>query len=433
MFGYDIIKKKRDGYELSSEEINFFVQGVVQRTIADYQASAMLMAIYLRGMSTRETVDLTLAIRDSGAKIDLKDIEGVTVDKHSSGGVGDKTTLVVAPIVAACGVKVAKMSGRGLGHTGGTIDKLETIPGVSTTLDGTRFVDIVNNTGVCIAGQSANLAPADKILYALRDVTATVDSLPLIVSSIMGKKLALGTDGIVLDVKTGSGSFMKTPQQSRVLAREMVNIGNSAGRRTMAIISNMDMPLGNAVGNALEVVEAIDTLRGHGPEDFTSLCLTLASAMLYVAGMGERQYCYSMAGRALSDGSALRTFRNMVAAQGGDVAYVDNVSLFGQAPYKREVLSPYTGYIEGVNAEAYGHAAMLLGAGRATKHDAIDPLAGVVLHCKTSQAVLAGQPIATLYTSKPLSLDEAQRCILEATRFCALRPPAPVLVLDEIE
>ena len=429
MLVIDIIKKKRDGQELSQQEIAFFVRGVADGSVPDYQASAMLMAIYLRGMTQRETIDLTMAIRDSGDVISLSGIQGVKVDKHSSGGVGDKTTLVVAPLVASCGVKVAKMSGRGLGHTGGTVDKLESIPGFCTAMDGARFVDIVNKVGVCVVGQSANLAPADKRLYALRDVTATVDCLPLIVSSIMGKKLASDSDGIVLDVKTGSGSFMKSYEDAHTLAANMVAIGNAAGKRTLAVISNMDVPLGNTVGNALEVVEAIRTLQGQGPADFTRLCHTITAAMLYVGGKGTPDQCQALATQAMQGGGGLATLRAMVQAQGGDPAYIDDPALFGTAPYRRDVLAPCDGYIGHVNTEAYGHASLLLGAGRATKEDVIDPLAGLVLHRKTSQYVHAGEPIVTMYTSRPDSLDEAARCLLDATQFVdvPLDPPSVVL------
>lgn len=428
----DLIQKKRDGYALTKEEIEFFVRGVTDGSIPDYQISAMLMAIYFCGMNEDETAYLTYAIRDSGDRIDLSDIEGIKADKHSSGGVGDKTTLVVAPLVAACGLKVAKMSGRGLGHTGGTVDKLESIAGFRTSLQVDEFRRIVRKIGVCVVGQSANLAPADKKLYALRDVTATVDKLPLIVSSIMGKKLASGADVIVLDVKTGSGSFMKSIDQANELARQMVAIGRRAGKRTTAVISNMDVPLGSAIGNSLEVVEAIRTLQGKGPQDLVELSLALATAMLTQAGKGTKEQCRLLAQETLASGKALATFRAMVQAQGGDPRYIDDPTLFASAAYCRDVVAKESGYIAQVNTARYGHASLLLGAGRATKEDAIDFAAGIMLHKKTGDFVQAGEAFATLYTNKTDALDEAGEVLQEATAWSQQPVDTPKVILGEV-
>ena len=334
---YDIIQKKRDGGVLSAAEIEWFIDGYVKGEIPDYQAAALCMAIYFRGMNLEETTALTFAVRDSGERLDFSDIKGLRVDKHSTGGVGDKTSLVVTPIVASLGVKVAKMSGRGLGHTGGTIDKLEAIPGFCTDLPVDKFKDIVNEVGIAIVGQNASLAPADKLLYALRDVTATVDSLPLIVSSIMGKKLAADDDCIVLDVKTGSGSFMKTPQKSRELAEWMVEIGKRAGKRMRALITDMDRPLGYAIGNSLEVVEAVETLKGQGPNDLAELCVALASHILELAEKGSYAECERMVQKAIEDRTALDTFAKMVEAQGGDKEWILHPELFPKAKYEHTV------------------------------------------------------------------------------------------------
>lgn len=430
---YDIIQRKRDGGALTAEEIRFFVEGVTAGTIPDYQTSALLMAIFYRGMTFEETAALTMAICESGEVMDLSPIEGIKVDKHSSGGVGDKTTLVVAPIVASLGVKVAKMSGRGLGHTGGTVDKLESIPGFRTAISGEEFFDIVRRVGVAVVGQSGDLAPADKKLYALRDVTATVDSKPLIVSSIMGKKLAGGADGIVLDVKTGSGSFMKTVDEARDLARTMVAIGKSAGKKMVALVTDMDVPLGHAVGNSLEVVEAIRTLQGRGPSDLTQVCLELAANMLVLAGKGDLESCRKMAQGAIDDGTALVTLIKMVAAQGGDPAYISEPNRFGTAPYTRQVLAPRSGFIAHVDAQAYGFAALVLGAGRSRKEDPIDPLAGLRIHRKTGEYVTQGEPLVTLYTSNRESLADAECRILDATDWTDERPTCRPLILDRID
>lgn len=397
---YDVIAKKRNGETLSEEEIRFMIDGYVKGEIPDYQMSAMLMAIYLNGMNDKETATLTSEVAHSGDMVDLSPIEGIKVDKHSTGGVGDKTTLVVAPIVAACGVKVAKMSGRGLGHTGGTVDKMESIPGMRTTLTEEEFFQVVNNTGLSVIGQSGNLAPADKKLYALRDVTATVDSIPLIAASIMSKKLAAGSDCILLDVKTGSGAFMKTLDDSITLAEKMVAIGEHAGKKTMALITNMDIPLGSLIGNSLEVIEAVDTLKGDGPEDLTEVCLQLASGMLFLAGKGDLSACRAMAEKTIADGSALKRLIAMVEAQGGDSSVIKDTSLFQKAPFKLEVKSPKGGYITHMDTERCGIASSMLGAGRITKESEIDFAAGIALKKKVGQSVAEGEVMAVLYTSQ---------------------------------
>lgn len=430
---YDIIKKKRDGYALTNEEIRFFIDGYVKGDIPDYQASALCMAIFYKGMNVDETTALTLAIRDSGDVLDFSKIKGIRVDKHSTGGVGDKTSLVVAPIVASLGVKVAKMSGRGLGHTGGTVDKLESIEGFKVDLDSKTFIDIVNKVGIAIVGQSASLAPADKMLYALRDVTATVDSMPLIASSIMGKKLAADDDCIVLDVKTGSGSFMKTVQESKQLASLMVDIGKKAGKKMLALITDMDIPLGYAIGNSLEVKEAIATLNGNGPRDFTEVCVALASNMLYLAGHGSEEECRKKVLSSISDGIAIKTFENMVTAQGGNAEWIQNPELFPTAKFSREVKAEKSGYINRVDAEGYGISALLLGAGRNTKEDKIDYSAGIILGKKTGDYVKEGDTIATLYTSDAQKLDSAERKFIESTFITEQKPILRPLVLDKVE
>lgn len=430
---YDIIKNKRDGGKLSKEEIDFFVKGYTAGEIPDYQASALCMAIYFRGMDDEETTNLTLAIAASGDKVDLSGINGVKVDKHSTGGVGDKTSLIIAPIVASYGVKVAKMSGRGLGHTGGTIDKLEAIDGYQTSIDKKEFFRIVNEVGVSIIGQSGNLAPADKKLYALRDVTATVDSLPLIVSSIMGKKLAAGADCILLDVKTGSGGFMKTLEDSTKLAKSMVEIGHLAGKKVIALITDMDVPLGKAIGNSLEVIEAVETLRGEGPEDLTEICIDIAANMLYMAGKGTVKECEALAKKAIADGSALQTLVKMVHAQGGNEKLLLDTSQFKKAAYDYEVKAQKSGYIEHVDTESYGMASLALGAGRAKKEDPIDYSAGITLEKKTGDFVKEGDVIAVLHTNKPESVKEAEERILKATEISSEPVEKKPIILGRIE
>jgi len=430
---YDIIQKKRDGHALTQEEIQWFIGGYIAGDIPDYQVAALCMAIYFQGMNLEETTALTFAVRDSGECLDFSDIKGLRVDKHSTGGVGDKTSLVVAPIVASLGVKVAKMSGRGLGHTGGTIDKLEAIPGFCTDLPIEKFKAIVNEVGIAIVGQNATLAPADKLLYALRDVTATVDSLPLIVSSIMGKKLAADDDCIVLDVKTGSGSFMKTPEKSRELAEWMVEVGKRAGKRMRALITDMDRPLGYAIGNSLEVVEAIHTLQGKGPEDLTQLCVALAAHILNLAEKGDYAACEKMAKEAIANGTAWQMFARMVKAQGGDETWIVNPEKFPQAEHSYTVTAKKSGYIVGVDTESYGVASLLLGAGRNTKEDVIDMVAGIYLCAKTGDYVKAGDPIAILYSSKQDRFSAAEERLLKATRMDKNPPKCEPLILDIVE
>ena len=429
---YDIIKKKRDGGELTTEEIKYFIKGVTDGSIPDYQISALCMAIYFRGMSVRETCDLTFAVRDSGDKLDFSTINGIRADKHSTGGVGDKTSLVVAPVVASFGVKVAKMSGRGLGHTGGTIDKLEAIDGFKTTLSEEEFIKQVNDIGFAIVGQSKQFAPADKKLYALRDVTATVDSMPLIAASIMGKKLAADDDCIVLDVKTGSGSFMKSVEKSKELARLMVDIGKSAGKKMVALITNMDRPLGYAIGNSLEVIEAVETLQGHGPKDFTEVCLTLAGYMLSLAGKGSIEECIAMAKEAIADGSAYRKFMQVVESQGGDATLIEDTTNFAQAKYSHSVKCKESGYIVSVNTESYGLASLALGAGRNTAEDSIDYSAGIVLRKKTGDYVEVGDELATLYSNNSSTFTTAEKMLLEATEISGAKPDVEPLIYDII-
>lgn len=430
---YDIIKKKRDGGILEKNEIDFFIKGYTNGEIPDYQASALLMAIFFNGMDADETANLTMAIAKSGDTIDLSDIKGFKADKHSTGGVGDKTTLIVAPIVASCGVKVAKMSGRGLGHTGGTVDKLEAIPGFQTSLPREKFLDIVSNIGCCVIGQSGTLAPADKKLYALRDVTATVDKLPLIASSIMGKKLASGDDGIVLDVKIGSGAFNKTFDEGLALAKTMVTIGNRAGKITRAVLSNMDKPLGYAVGNSLEVKEAIETLQGHGDTELKELCIELAANMLALAGKGELADCRLIAADKLNSGEAFHTFRKMVKAQGGNTEYIDNPTLFVIGPEKYEIKSIKTGYITKMNTEKYGLASLILGAGRNKKEDKIDAGAGLVVKKKTGDFVNVGDTLAVLYAADRTHFDDAEDAVLSALTFGVEAPAAIPIILGRVK
>ena len=430
---YDIIHKKRDGLELSEAEIKWFIDGYVKGEIPDYQVSALCMAIYFKGMTIEETTALTFAIRDSGDKLKFNNINGLRVDKHSTGGVGDKTSLVVTPIVATLGVKVAKMSGRGLGHTGGTVDKLEAIPGFRTDLPTEEFEDIVNRVGIAIVGQNATLAPADKLLYALRDVTATVDSLPLIVSSIMSKKLAADDDCVVLDVKTGSGSFMKTKEASRELAEWMVAIGKAAGKRMRALITDMDRPLGYAIGNSLEVIEAINTLKGNGPDDLTELSVALASHMLVISDRGSYEECERNVRRVIENGEALNTFANMVEAQGGNKEWILNPELFPAAPYSMNVQAESDGYIVGVNTEGYGVASLLLGAGRNTMADKIDFSAGIKLVKKTGDKVQRGDTIAVLYTSDESKFEAAKKRLIDSTYIGDTEPNCEPLILDIVE
>lgn len=394
----DIIYKKREGYELTKEEINFFIDGYTKGDIPDYQASALLMAIYFRGLNKAETFDLTNAMRYSGDTVDLSKIKGIKVDKHSSGGVGDKTTLVVAPIAASCGIPIAKMSGRGLGFTGGTVDKMESIPGFKTALEPDEFMKQVNDIGISVIGQTAHIAPADKKLYALRDVTSTVDNFGLISSSIMSKKLAAGSDAIVLDVKCGDGAFMESLHDATTLANLMVEIGNSAGKKTVAVITDMNQPLGKAVGNSLEVIEAIETLKGNGPEDFYELCKRIAGVMLFV---GEKAKTvdegYLMAEDAIKSGRALNKFREFVIHQGGNPVIIDRYMTFPQAKRKEEILAESSGFIKEIKARTIGIASQKTGAGRETKEDEIDLSAGILLNKKVGDKVEKGEVLCTLY------------------------------------
>lgn len=429
----DILEKKRDGGELSYAELEFFVRGLTLGEIPDYQLSAWLMAVYFRGMSDRELAELTDLMAHSGDMTDLSPLGERTVDKHSTGGVGDKTTLIVAPLVASLGGIVAKMSGRGLGFTGGTVDKLESIPGFRTELSSEEFLALSASHGLCVVGQSGNLAPADKKLYALRDVTATVESIPLIASSVMSKKLAAGARSIVLDVKVGSGSFMKDIESAKILAEKMTGIGKSAGRRMAAVLTNMDVPLGYAVGNSLEVAEAVRVLEGRGPADLTEVSLTLASHMLSLATGEELTLARIRCEHALADGSAKRKLCEMVASQGGDVSYIENPSLFPKANVMSRVISPCDGYLSHMDAEKIGAASSVLGAGREKKGDRIDHSAGIVLLRKTGESVKRGEPVAELHTSDRERLSEAEKIFLSALAFSEERPEPARLVYDVIQ
>ena len=411
---YDVILKKRNNLELNKEEIDFFINGFTEGTIPDYQASALLMAIYFNGMNKRETADLTMAMAKSGDRLDLSKINGIKVDKHSTGGVGDKTTILLAPMVASCGVPVAKMSGRGLGHTGGTIDKLESIPGFSVSIPEEQFINNVNKLGLALVAQTGCLAPADKKIYALRDVTTTVDSIPLIASSIMSKKIASGADAIVLDVKVGDGAFMKDEESATLLAREMVEIGNNVGVKTIAVISDMNQPLGYAVGNSLEIIEAINTLKGNGPLDLLELCFALGSNMLLLA----KRVDTLEEGRALlkeniDNGNALNKLKEFVLAQGGDVSYIDDTSKFESAKYKIEVIAESNGMVTKINAQEVGIIAMEIGAGRATKEDKIDLSVGIVFNKKCSDKVKEGDILAVIYANDKGKGEKARQKLLK--------------------
>lgn len=412
---YDLIMKKRNGGKLTEEEIYFMINGYTKGEIPDYQMSAMMMAIYFRGMNDEETLHLTMAMAKSGETLDLSAIEGVKVDKHSTGGVGDKTSLALTPMVAACGVKIAKMSGRGLGHTGGTIDKLESFAGFSTGIDTKDFIKNVNEIGISIMGQTKDLAPADKLLYALRDVTATVDNMSLIASSIMSKKLAAGADAIVLDVKSGSGAFMKQEEDAFALAEKMLTIGKNAGRSMMAVVSDMDQPLGCAVGNALEVREAIDTLKGEGPADFTELCMTLGSCMLQAGGMAEDDTrAREMLKRVIEDGSALDKLAQFIAAQGGDKEMVYHPELLPKANYCCEVEAPKSGYVERIICDEVGICSLILGGGRETKESEIDLSVGIILKKKVGDYVKEGDVLAYIYYNDEAKKDICRNRLLEA-------------------
>ncbi len=406
---YDLITAKKNGREHTREELEFIVNGFVDGSVPDYQMSAWMMAVCLKGMTDQETAILTDVMAHSGDMVDLSPIQGIKVDKHSTGGVGDKTTLVITPIVAACGVKIAKMSGRGLGHTGGTVDKMESVPGTRTALDQEEFFAQVNKIGISVIGQSGHLAVADKKMYALRDVTATVDCIPLIASSIMSKKLAAGSDAILLDVTCGNGAFMKTVDQAIELAQKMVAIGTHNGRNVAALITDMDTPLGHNIGNSLEVMESMEVLKGRGPADLTEVCYQLAVNMLLLAGLGTEEECRAMAEKAVADGSAFEKCKQMFAAQGGDISVLEDYSRFNAARYSREILAEETGYIYSHDTEKIGSASVLLGAGRLTKTDEIDFAAGITLHKKTGDYVEKGQSIATFYADDEALFDSAEK------------------------
>lgn len=430
---YDIIYKKRQGEELTGEEINFFIRGYTTGLIPDYQAAALLMAIYFRGLTPRETADLTTAIVDSGRVMDLSPIDGVKVDKHSTGGVGDKTTLVVAPMVAAAGIPIAKMSGRGLGHTGGTIDKLESIPGFRTEMDSTAFVEQVRRINIALAAQTGELAPADKKLYALRDVTATVDSIPLIAASVMSKKIASGADAVVLDVKVGSGAFVQELEKAFELAEMMVNIGRRVGRNTVALITSMDQPLGYAVGNSLEVKEALAALRGEGPEDLMELCFALGARMLLLAGAAaDLDEAKKILERVLREGQALEKFSELVTAQGGDPGFIHNPDRLPAASLKKDLVAGCGGYVESIRTTDVGRAAVLLGAGRETKDSTIDPAVGVVICKKVGEPVTAGETLAVLHANDPDRLARAEDVLEKAFTISDRKPLEKPLILGEV-
>ena len=430
---YDIILKKRANLPLTDEEIRFVIDGYVKGEIPDYQVSALLMTIVFNGMNARELGTLTLAMAQSGNMVDLSNIDGITVDKHSTGGVGDKTTLIIAPLVAACGGKVAKMSGRGLGHTGGTIDKMESIPNLKVSLEKDAFINQVNKIGLAVIGQSEGLAPADKKLYALRDVTGTVDSIPLIASSVMSKKLASGAQAILLDVKVGSGAFMKNIEDARELAKAMVDIGKENGRSVKAILTDMDRPLGHAIGNALEIREVIDTLKGHGPEDLTHECIIMAAHMLVLSHICDYETALSRVQEALDSGAALERLRMMIDAQDGDSRVIDDESLLAIGKFTYDVTAPQDGYITHMNTEQCGIASVMLGAGRTVKDGLIDYSAGIVMHKKTGDAVSMGERIATLYASDESLFTNAAQTYLAAITIGNTAPKVVDTILDVVE
>ena len=432
MRAVDIIERKRDGMTLSAEQIDFFIQGFSQGQIPDYQAAAWLMAIVLKGMDRQETIDLTMAVVRSGEQLDLRDVAPFVADKHSTGGVGDKTTLVVAPLAAAAGVPIAKISGRGLGFTGGTLDKLESIPGFRVDLTIDEFQRQLETIGLVVTGQSPQLAPADGKLYALRDVTATVDSLPLIASSIMSKKIAAGANGIVLDVKVGHGAFMETEEEALELANLMVDIGHGVGRKVRSVISDMNQPLGCTVGNALELKEALDTLHGKGPADLRQHCTTMASQMLLLSGeVRDEAEAKSHLEQLLDGGLALEKFRAWISAQGGDLDYVDEPSKLPAARFCKEVTAPRTAYVASLDAREVGLTAVLLGGGRAKKGDMVDPAVGIVLQAKIGDRVQEGQPLLTIHANDGAKLSGASQRLLAAYGFSD-EPVAPPRLIHRI-
>ena len=429
---YDVILKKRQGIELSDKEIQWLIRGYVEGNIPDYQMSAFLMAVMFKGMTTKELGTFTMAMAHSGDMVNLSAIKGIKVDKHSTGGVGDKTTLVIASLVAACGGVVAKMSGRGLGHTGGTIDKMESIPGLKTELSEEAFRNQVNNIGVAVIGQSSNIAPADKKIYALRDVTATVDSIPLIASSIMSKKLASGADAILLDVKVGSGAFMKSLDEAYTLAQTMVDIGRENKRIVKAVITDMDRPLGYAIGNALEIAEVIQTLRGRGPRDLTDECLVMAAYLLVMSEKGDYDTCYAKVQTALQSGAGLAKLRELIISQGGDGRVVDNISLLGQSQFTYDIKTSSAGYITHMDTEACGIASVMLGAGRTVKDGPIDMTAGIVMHKKTGDSIAEGDVIATLYADDESLFEGAAHTYVQALTIGLEKPVSRDTILAVI-
>lgn len=431
---YDLIYKKREGGILTREEIDFFIEGYTNGSIPDYQASALLMAIFFRKMTKEETYDLTRAMKNSGDIVDLSGIEGVKVDKHSTGGVGDKTTLIVGPLAAACGVKTAKMSGRGLGFTGGTVDKMESIPGFRTTLEANEFISLVNRVGLSVIGQTAHIAPADKKLYALRDVTATVDNLSLITSSIMSKKLASGSDAIVLDVKCGNGAFMERFEDACELGELMVEIGKADGKKTIAVITDMNQPLGLAIGNSLEVIEAIETLKGNGPKDITELSLRLASYMIYAAEKaGSPEEGYRLAQHALESGAALAKLAEFIEGQGGDPNVIQDHTLFPRPRCQSDIYSEVDGYVGAIEARAIGLASQHSGAGRATKEDAIDLAAGIMLYKKVGDPVKKGDLLATVFGNDKERVNKGAQEAAIAFRIQDEEPEVRALVKKVIQ
>ncbi len=429
---YDIITNKRYANELSNEEIKYFISGVTDGSIPDYQTASLLMAICINGMTPKEACDLTLAMANSGEIADLSDIKGVIVDKHSSGGVGDKCTLIIGPIVSSFGIPFAKLSGRGLGHTGGTIDKLEAIKGFKTSFTLQEFVDKVNECGIVIAGQSGEIAPADKKLYALRDVTATVESIPLIAASIMSKKIASGANNILLDVKCGNGAFMTNIGKAAELAKLMVEIGKLAGKKMKAFVTNMEQPLGNCIGNALEVTEAYESLRGNGPRDLMEICFSLSAGMMELAGLGSYDECKKMAAESIENGKALSKFQNMVLSQGGMIDESGAPVLLGDTSYQESVLSDKHGIVKSILTKQIGVASLLLGAGRETKEEIIDPAAGIVIHKKIGDNVDIGEKIATLYTNRSSALYAANNMVKTAYELTDALPDKEKYILEII-
>ena len=429
---YDVIMKKRDGGELSREEIAYFISGYVSGSIPDYQASALCMAIYFRGMNEAETVALTDCMACSGDTVDLSRFGSLSVDKHSTGGVGDKTSLVITPLVASLGGKIAKMSGRGLGHTGGTVDKMESIPGMKVTMSKEEFLTQVERVGIALCGQSGNMTPADKKLYALRDVTATVDSIPLITSSIMSKKIASGSKNIVLDVKVGSGAFMKTPEDARILAENMVKIGKGCGRNISALITNMDRPLGKAVGNSLEVIEAVDVIRGRSKGDLYEVCVALAGEMTMLYQNISYENARARVIDAIESGKAFEKMKEWITAQGGDARYLEDTSLFEKAGTVVPIISPREGYITAMDTEAVGEVSVILGAGRSKKDDPIDYSAGITIERKTGDRVEEGDVLAYLYTNREESVHTAKEEYLNALTFGKEQPPEPEIIYEII-